>query len=203
MKFADHILSKLEDLITRGQFVELETDRVEFKPTPSDSQGWKTLYESANAFLNTHGGVLILGVKEEGTGSPRRYVLTEWQDHAEPKLKELRQQTYHRELRELFGKAFNDLDNDTQATLGVVYRRNEFCKTPHVSGKQTAYALWDERNDNSKSIKEFDAFYRKVRRIFNKLEKDGFVQKVDGSSGYVLRRDLPRQRYLSLGGDEL
>ena len=38
--------------------------------------------------------------------------------------------------------------------------------------------------------KEFDTFYRNVRNTFNKLHKSGFVEKVDGTSGYVLREDF-------------
>lgn len=34
------------------------------------------------------GGILILGVKEEGLGTARRYVISEWHEHADPKVKE-------------------------------------------------------------------------------------------------------------------
>ncbi len=100
------------------------------------------------------------------------------------------QRTYTRELRELFGDAFDELHETTRAALGVVYRHNQFSKIRHVSAKQTAFALWYEQGGIEKNIKEFDAFYRKLRNIFNKLERDGFVEKVDGTRGYVLRRDF-------------
>lgn len=88
MKIVDHILNKLADLITQGRFVELETEGLEIKPVPADGGEWKERHKSVNAFLNTRGGILILGVKENGTGAARRYVLSEWKDHAEPNLKE-------------------------------------------------------------------------------------------------------------------
>ena len=88
MKPIDQILLKLADLIQRGRFVELETEWLEIKPVPVDGGEWKERHKSVNAFLNTRGGILILGVKEEGTGPARRYVLSGWKDHAEPNLKE-------------------------------------------------------------------------------------------------------------------
>lgn len=82
------VLAKLSDLIQQGRFAELETDWLEIKPVPADGGDWKERHKSVNAFLNTRGGVLLLGIKEEGAGPNRRYVLSGWKEHAEPKLKE-------------------------------------------------------------------------------------------------------------------
>lgn len=89
MKFVDPILGKLADLIQQGRFEELETEGLEIKPVPADGSEWKECHKSVNAFLNTRGGVLILGVREEGSGATRKYVLSGWKDHAEPNMKEL------------------------------------------------------------------------------------------------------------------
>jgi predicted HTH transcriptional regulator len=88
MKAPDAILAKLTDLIQQGRFAELETEAVEIKPVPATGADWKEVHKSVNAFLNTRGGILILGIREEGTGPARRYVLDGWKDHAEPNLKE-------------------------------------------------------------------------------------------------------------------
>lgn len=88
MKVVDQILNKLAELITQGRVVELETEGLEIKPVPAEGGEWKERHKSVNAFLNTRGGIMILGVKEEGTGAARRYVLSEWKEHAEPNLKE-------------------------------------------------------------------------------------------------------------------
>ena len=88
MKPIDQILDKLAGLIQQARFMELETEWLEIKPVPVDGGEWKERHKSVNAFLNTRGGILILGVKEEGTGPARRYVLSGWKDHAEPNLKE-------------------------------------------------------------------------------------------------------------------
>ena len=89
MKFVDRILKQLADLIQQRRFVELETDGLEIKPVPIDGGEWRERHKSINAFLNARGGIVILGVKEVGTGAERRYVLTGWKEYAEPNLKEI------------------------------------------------------------------------------------------------------------------
>lgn len=85
----DRTLAKLARLIAEGRFEELETDTLELKPVPPTGGEWKERYKSANAFMNTRGGILILGIKEEGQGSARRYVHSGWQPHGEEPLKRL------------------------------------------------------------------------------------------------------------------
>ena len=92
LKIIENTLAKLSALIASGRFEELETDTLEIKPVPSDSGSWNERYRSACAFLNTRGGILILGVKEERQGAARKYVFTGWQSHGEPKLKEMPKQ---------------------------------------------------------------------------------------------------------------
>jgi ATP-dependent DNA helicase RecG len=100
------------------------------------------------------------------------------------------QRNYVKELREMFGQAFDGLDETAKGALGVVYRHNHFCKVKPVSAKQAAFALWYERSGPVGDIMQFDLFYRKVRNTFNKVEKAGFVAKIQGTRGYVLREDF-------------
>ena len=106
------------------------------------------------------------------------------------------QRSYVRELRAVFGGAFDDLDETAKAALGVVYRHNHFCRANSVSAKQAAFALWYERSGPAGDIKQFDTFYRKVRNAFNKVQKAGFIEKVDGTRGYVLRHDFKETHML-------
>jgi len=89
MKVVDRILIKLSELIQQGSFEELETEGLEIKPVPATGGDWKERHKSINAFLNTRGGIVIFGVREDGSGADRRYVFTGWQAHAEPNLKEI------------------------------------------------------------------------------------------------------------------
>jgi hypothetical protein len=100
------------------------------------------------------------------------------------------QRSYAHDLQGLFGAAFDGLDETAKGALGVVYLHNRFCSVKPVSAKQAAFALWYERSGHEGGIKEFDTFYRKVRNTFNKLQKTGFLEKVEGTRGYVLREDF-------------
>jgi hypothetical protein len=98
----------------------------------------------------------------------------------------LMRKDYLEELRKMFGLTFDGLDPLLKEVLGVVYRFNHYSKQRIVSAKLASFSLWEERGGGEGGIKAFDAFYRKVRNGFNKLEKQGFVQKHPGSRKYVL-----------------
>ncbi len=99
MDYVDQILAQLAELITKGKFVDLETDGLEIKPVPPNGGDWKERYKSVNAFLNTRGGILLLGVKEELVAGVKRYVFTGWKEHAESQIANLQ-------------NAFRDIDGN-------------------------------------------------------------------------------------------
>ena len=103
---------------------------------------------------------------------------------------------YLPELRHQYGPGFDTLDQTSKQVLGVVYRFNQFSKAKVVSAKQASFSLWYEVGESSEDIQQFDAFYRKVRRTFNKLEKGGFVEKRPGTRGYLLRMDYLKTHLL-------
>ena len=92
MSFLEQTLLKLSELIQNNRFVNLETDGLEIKSVPTIGGEWKEVHKSINAFLNTRGGIIILGVKEEGRDAARRYVLSGWKSHAEPNVKAISKQ---------------------------------------------------------------------------------------------------------------
>ena len=59
------ILNKLETCVRHGTWESLETDWLEIKPVPSTGNAWSSIQDSIGAFLNTRGGVVILGIKDE------------------------------------------------------------------------------------------------------------------------------------------
>ena len=86
MKVIDNILDELEACITTGTYKELETDKIELKDL-SGGDDWKELAKSACAFLNTQGGMVIIGVKEKNDKSS--YQFHGFRAGNEDKLKEL------------------------------------------------------------------------------------------------------------------
>jgi ATP-dependent DNA helicase RecG len=82
----ENTLARLLELLEADRFEELETDTLEFKALPATGSEWHTFYESVCALLNTRGGIIIIGVKEQGTGPARRYRLTGWRPDGEPKV---------------------------------------------------------------------------------------------------------------------
>ena len=107
MNTIDQILAKLQGLIQESRFEQLETDTLEVKPVPPDKGSWKQVKISANAFLNTRGGIIILGIQEEGKGKDRRYVLTGWREEAEGQVRRISEDFKDRhgnpqELKEYF-----------------------------------------------------------------------------------------------------
>lgn len=55
----------------------------------SKGNQWREIQKTTNAFLNTNGGILILGIMEEQTSSGKRHQVTGYHEYSEPKLKEL------------------------------------------------------------------------------------------------------------------
>ena len=90
MKTLDKILAKLDTLVAEQRFEEVETDIVEIKPVPSDGGSWKEMQKSVNAFLNTRGGILILGIADKTEYGNRAFRFTGWRSEAESKIKDLR-----------------------------------------------------------------------------------------------------------------
>jgi len=83
------ILPRLEELIRQQSFEELETHALEIKPVPPTGADWRKLLQSICAFLNTGGGCILLGVREEGQGRDRQYVFQGWRADQEGQLREL------------------------------------------------------------------------------------------------------------------
>jgi ATP-dependent DNA helicase RecG len=86
MKVVDLILNKLAHQLDQGAFDPIETDKIELKDL-SSGENWDELYKSVCAFLNTEGGIVIVGVREKD----RRYKVTGYRNEqsTEDKIKNL------------------------------------------------------------------------------------------------------------------
>lgn len=85
-KTVDRVLQRLEELITAGGWEQLESDQIEIKPVPATGNEWTNIHQSVNAFLNTRGGIVLLGIKEVEKPA-KSYVLTGYRADAEPNIK--------------------------------------------------------------------------------------------------------------------
>lgn len=107
IEFVERILIKLADLIKKNEFEALETDRLELKPVPANDVEWQEPLKTICAFLNTRGGILILGIKEESRSESHRYVFTGYKPHLEGKIKDLANHFVDRDRHKLdLGTAF-------------------------------------------------------------------------------------------------
>ena len=98
MKYIDNILQKLENCIGSQTYEPIETEKLEIKDL-SNSTDWSELYKSVNAFLNTQGGIVIIGIKEDSKN--KQYKFTGFSPNNEPKIKELPKQFTSNEKKEI------------------------------------------------------------------------------------------------------
>lgn len=90
MNPVDEILSKLENCIRNNTYEKIETDRYEIKDNSHNSSDWKEVYKTANAFLNSKGGIIFVGINENKDNS--QYFFTGFDFKSEDKIKELPKQ---------------------------------------------------------------------------------------------------------------
>ena len=86
MKEIDILLSQVEEHIARGTYAPMETDKIELKDL-SGGDNWKELNKTVCAFLNTRGGIAIIGIKEDT--KQRQFKFTGYNPNNEHKIKEL------------------------------------------------------------------------------------------------------------------
>jgi predicted HTH transcriptional regulator len=99
MKERERILSIIEDCIKSNKYIPVETERIELKPTPPNLKAATSMLQSVCAFLNTKGGIIVIGVKDKGNANPKHYELTGYNEDFENTLK-------------LFGKQFTNKKNE-------------------------------------------------------------------------------------------
>ena len=64
MREIDKILLQIEEHIRVGSYSNVETDKIELKDL-SGGIDWKELHKTTCAFLNTKGGIVVIGLKED------------------------------------------------------------------------------------------------------------------------------------------
>lgn len=92
----------------------------------------------------------------------------------------LTQTDFTQPLRELFGADYDDLKSDYKDVLQTIYQHNQYSTQETVSANRAGKFLYLRRNTRIGDIRPFNDFRRKVRNIFNRLEKKGFIMRKDG-----------------------
>ena len=105
MKQIDKILGTIENHINNSTFEKLENDRLEIKDNSHVGSKWTELYKTTCAFLNTHGGIIIIGIHEDEKNN--KYDVTGFDLTNENKTKEL-------------GKNFKDENNNQVDVSGYI-----------------------------------------------------------------------------------
>lgn len=186
IKAVEAVLDRLEELIVGQSFEQLETDTLEIKPTPSEGQSWKERYRSACAFLNTRGGIFILGIKEEGSGAKRRYVFSGWRPDGEEKLAQMPEQ-------------FTTMEGEK---LDLRYAFPPFTLLPFMDG-HVAVVLVDELVADEKYVFYGGAAYKRVLTGDHKIAKTELGKQLEYREEARLARELQVVPGVTLGDLDL
>lgn len=139
MKIIDQFLQKLETSIKSGSYEHVENDEIELKDNSHDASEWTEVYKTTNAFLNTEGGIIVIGVKENTkTGS---YLVTGFNFANEEKTKDIRNVfTDENNIAKPVGDLIHfETKSFFDKTLLVIYVDALADDTKYAFYKQTAY----------------------------------------------------------------
>ncbi|MBI3232931.1 MAG: ATP-binding protein [Bacteroidetes bacterium] len=89
MREIDKVLLQIEEHIRSGTYSHVETDKFELKDL-SKGEKWKEFYKSVCAFLNTRGGIIVVGINEDVKN--KRFSFTGFDSNTESKVKDLSSQ---------------------------------------------------------------------------------------------------------------
>lgn len=196
--FVSQVLSKIQRLIAEDRFEDLESDGLEIKPIPAVRDQWHEIHKTTNAFLNTRGGILLLGIKDRGTGNQRRYEFGGYRDEVEPKLKEL-----YRNFTDQSGRAEQisppiprmELRDFLQGRVAVIYIEELSADKKYVFYEGCAYkrVLTGDHTISSVEIQEQEEYKedewqaREIRPMECSLSELG----LDPLNDYIQRLNQP------------
>ena len=101
----------------------------------------------------------------------------------------LTQTDFTNPLRELFGKAYDDLKSDYKEVLQVIYQHNKYGLQQTINARSAGTFLYFKKNPQIVNARDHDNFMRKIRSIFNHLEEKDFIvrtgsKRKDGTRKY-------------------
>jgi len=84
----ENILQEIENCIQQNTFKKLEDDKLDIKDNSHNSSEWKEIYKTACAFLNTNGGIILIGIHEDE--NKERFIIKGFDMSNEEKLKSIK-----------------------------------------------------------------------------------------------------------------
>jgi hypothetical protein len=93
--------------------------------------------------------------------------------------------SFARELNELFGKDFANLQIDYKEILSYIYERNYYSQDKFPSANETGSKLWIKKGNTNK-LEGYEVYKRKVRHIINNLENNGFLTRNNNKPEYMV-----------------
>lgn len=87
MRKIEKILSEIETCIQNGSFKKLEHDKLELKDNSHQGSEWKEVYKTACAFLNTNGGIILIGIFEDD--NKKEFIIRGFDKRNEEKIKNI------------------------------------------------------------------------------------------------------------------
>lgn len=97
MRQIERILSEIENCVNDNVFKKLEHDKLELKDNSHTTSDWREVYKTACAFLNTHGGIILIGIHEDEKS--QKFNITGYDKRNEDKTKEI-SKVYTDELKQ-------------------------------------------------------------------------------------------------------
>ena len=87
MRHIEKILSEIETCINQGNFKKLEHDKLDLKDNSHTTSEWKEVFRTCCAFINTGGGIVLLGIFEDEKN--QKFTITGYDKRNEEKTKSI------------------------------------------------------------------------------------------------------------------
>lgn len=98
MRQIEKILAEIENCINNNTFKKLEHDKLDLKDNSHNTSDWKEVHKTCCAFLNTNGGIILLGIFEDEKNA--KFNITGYDKRNENKTKEITK-VFSNEVKEI------------------------------------------------------------------------------------------------------